>query len=246
MERERSFVAHRAPQDDSVRRQWAERDTIGASNETENVIPLTMRIIPITDEAVHEAAHILREGGTVVYPTETAYGLAADPFNITGVRYVFELKGRADDKPLGLLASSMHEVGVVAELHPDEERLTTYWPGALSLVLDARFPENPVHAEAFRAVCAGGTTVSIRISSNAWAAKLARTIGYPIIATSANRSGQPACYALKDVLAQFTHARKPDLLLDAGELPKMPTSTVVRVEKGEVIVLREGAVKIKR
>ncbi|MBI4414696.1 MAG: Sua5/YciO/YrdC/YwlC family protein, partial [Candidatus Kerfeldbacteria bacterium] len=127
----------------------------------------------------------------------------------------------------------------------DEEPLTAHWPGALSLVLDARFPENPVHAQAFRAVCGGGHTVSVRVSSNAWAAKLAHAIGYPIIATSANQSGSPACYTLADVLAQLVHARKPDLLLDAGELPEAPTSTVVRVKDGRVVILREGAVKIK-
>lgn len=202
-----------------------------------------MRVAALTDDAILNAAEIIAAGGTVVYPTETAYALGADPLNAAAVRSVFQLKGRDAHKPLGLLAASQDQVTLFCVLSKPEEPFLRYWPGPLSLVLPIR--ERPGHEmEGLHAALAGGSTASIRVSGSSWARKLAEAVGHPIIATSANRSGAQELFSVAAIRDCFSEAPQPDLVLDGGELPEGPMSTVLQIQNGKPVVLRRGAVAI--
>lgn len=189
------------------------------------------------DEQIRTAIDVLRMGGVVVFPTETAYGLAADATNLSAVKKIFEIKGREGEKSLPLIASSREMVERYAGIPRGLEKLASrYWPGPLTLVLPAMGGLAPgvVH----------NGTVAIRVSSHPVARALSEGLGAPIVSTSANRSGQPTCYSMEEVRAQLGDA--PDLFIDVGLLHPEPPSTIVAVDDyGYPEILRQGAVEIE-
>lgn len=203
-----------------------------------------MKVLCLSDESLKEAAGILLYGGTVVYPTETAYGLAADPFNPDAVQKIFLLKGRNEGKPLGLIAASTEQVEALCILNPEERALFRYWPGALSIVLALRTDLSPERSKGLSQTTGRLGTMSIRVSSHPSARNLAELLGHPIIATSANRSGGGEIYDLQTFNRMFDRSPTPDLFIDAGTLPTVKPSTVALVEDGKVRVLRQGSVII--
>lgn len=181
------------------------------------------------------AVRILRRGGIVVVPTETAYAMAADGANARAVARVRRLKGRGA-KPIALIAASTAMVRRDFAVDPLSARLMRrHWPGALTLVLAAR------DRHLRQSGLSPDGRIGVRVSDAAAARLLARRLGRPIVATSANRSGRPACYALAEFLLQF-RGRRPDAFLDAGRLPKRRPSTVALVRDGRVRILRAGPV----
>lgn len=204
-----------------------------------------MIVLPLTDGAIWQAADILRAGGTIIYPTETAYALGADPGNLQAVRKVFAIKGRDQKKPLGLVAGSLEQVQALCEIYPEEEKLARqYWPAALSIVLQLRSNPSTEWLRGLRLTTAGRDTVSIRVSPSTTVLELCTRFRFPIIATSANKSGKGEIFDPQTINRMFDHPPMPDLVLDGGTLPMSPMSTIVRVEDGEIKVLRHGAVKI--
>lgn len=204
-----------------------------------------MKVLHHSEGSLKQAADILRAGGTVVYPTETAYALGADPRNPEAVKKVFAIKGRDDGKPMGLVASSLLQVEALCILNDTERELASpFWPGALSMVLALRTDLSPEWYKGLALTAARLGTMSIRVSSHPSARRLAELLGYPIIATSANHTGGGECYSAEEVQTQLADGQQPDLLLEGGILDRVQPSTVVLVENGTIQVLREGPVKI--
>ena len=187
---------------------------------------------------IEYAARVLRKGGVIAFPTETTYGLGCDPRNLKAVRRIYKLKGRDYKKPLLLVASSVAQVRRVAELHAASFMLQEkYWPGPLTLVLPIRKPSTLVSGVAVKG------EVAIRVSSSSIVQMLTRQLGFPIVATSANRTGQAECRSSRAVRAVFDG--DIDYILDAGALPKRKLSTVARVQTdGTIEVIRAGAIKL--
>jgi L-threonylcarbamoyladenylate synthase len=182
-----------------------------------------------------ELRNQLRKYIVVAAPTETAYGLLADAVSSVAVVRVVKLKGRERGKPIALIAPSLAMVRRYFRLSKAEQRLAKkFWPGPLTLVLKPkkRFP---------RAVTGAGGYVGVRVPKDAWLRKLVTAFGKPLTATSANRSGKPALYSGSAVQKELG-ARGLRHLVDAGQLKRRPTSTVVRVRGSHLIVFREGAV----
>ena len=132
------------------------------------------------------AAQELLDGGLVIYPTETLYGIAADAANPAALERLAALKGREPDKPFGLILTRPQEAENLArEITPAARKLMErHWPGPLTLVLEAKAGLHPT------LVHRGG--VAMRCSPHPVAAGLAQALGRAITATSANLSGQPA------------------------------------------------------
>lgn len=175
---------------------------------------------------IRQAADVLRRGGLVVMPTDTVYGLAADARLPGSEERIFEAKSRERGKPIPLLAASQAEVERFgATLDVWERRLARrYWPGPLTLVL--RMP--------------GGKSEGFRVPDHKIALTLLRESGGVLRVTSANVSGaEPALTADQAVRALGDHV---ELVLDTGRSPGGKPSTVVRVENGQVHVLRPGAI----
>lgn len=184
---------------------------------------------------LHGAVLILHRGGIIVFPTETAYGLGCDATNAVAVRRIYHIKGCERGKLLPVIAADTKQVRKFFRLDgPAEALAKKYWPGPLTIVLPAR------DARIRRAV---GAMVGVRVSSSHIARRLAADLGRPIVATSANLSGKPTCYSVPSAKRQL--GKKPiDYYLDIGALPHRKPSTVVRVDRGHIIILRHGPIKI--
>ena len=188
-------------------------------------------------KAFAAAARVLQSGGVVAFPTDTLYGLAVDPRRHDAVERLFQLKGRDLTAAVPLIAASLDQALAAAMLGDLERRAAeAFWPGPLSIVA----PANPRIASN---ALAGGTTVAIRVPAHVVARQLAETFGFPITATSANRSGKPAADSADAVAAALSDV---DLLLDAGPAPGGAPSTIVSFNAGELVLLRPGAVPWER
>ncbi len=191
--------------------------------------------------AIARAAEMIRAGEVVAIPTDTFYGLAANPFDRAAVERVFAIKGRAKHMPLLLLVDSVERArGLAAGLPPEFERLAErFWPGPLTIVVGAsgRVPGN---------VTGGTGRIGLRLPAAAIPVALVRQADVPIIGTSANRSGEKECDAAQEVEQQIGAALP--LILDGGDggtSRAARPSTVIDVREDCWSVLREGAIGVE-
>ena len=185
--------------------------------------------------AVDLAARIIRQGGVVVFPTSGLYGLGADAFNPDAVARVFAIKERPAGKAVLILVRETGDLGtLVAEVSPAAHRLVDhFWPGRVTLVFKA--------SARVSTLLTGGTgKIGIRVVKHPVAVALLDGVGGPITATSANRTGFPACADIADLDPHV--AAESDLVLDGGPLAGGSGSTVVDVSRETPRVLREGGV----
>ena len=185
--------------------------------------------------AIDEAARVIRAGGVVAIPTDTLYGLAADPFNPDAVQRIFTIKGRLADRAVPLVAADVDQIVThLGSLSSVGSCLASrFWPGPLTLVIAA--PETLATS-----VSGGRGRVGVRVPAHDVTRRLCRACGRPLTATSANRSGE-AAPANPDEVARVL-GEKIDLLLDAGPTPGGPPSTIVDVGGKEPRLLRAGAI----
>jgi len=184
---------------------------------------------------IRRAAEVIRGGGVVCFPTRCLYGLAADAFNAAAVDRVFEIKQRPPDMPLLVLISRTEQLAELAERVPPPAQflMQRFWPGRLTLVLDAR-PGLPMQ------LTAGTGKIGIRLAANPVARALAEAVAQPITGTSANLSGESGCRQIGELDARI--ARQVDLILDGGSLKGGVGSTVVDVTGAAPLIIREGEV----
>jgi L-threonylcarbamoyladenylate synthase len=188
------------------------------------------------DAAVlEEAAATILAGEIVAVPTDTLYGLAADPFSKSAVDRVFVAKKRSAERALPLIAADIAQIEAhLGRLSPDARRLAAaFWPGPLTLLVprSATMPEE---------LTGGLAQVGVRVPAHAVARELCRASGRPLTATSANTSGEPASAEPGEIARTLSGVVA--LLLDAGPAPGGPPSTIVDVSEGPVRLLRAGAV----
>jgi len=193
--------------------------------------------IPIGQQ-IDRAIRILREGGVVAFPTDTVYGLGADPGNESAIDKIYRVKRRSREFPLPLLLSDASDLARFAEAVPEIAwRLADrFFPGGLTLVLRAG-------QSAPRAVIADNGTVALRVPDHAVPVALARGLGGAIVGTSANLSGEPDTVIADEVTRGI--GAEVDLVIDGGRCPGGKGSTVVDVTEGVPIIVREGAVSFE-
>jgi L-threonylcarbamoyladenylate synthase len=185
------------------------------------------------------AVSALSRGGVVAFPTETFYGLAVDPRSAVAVKKVFELKRRAADQPLPLIASDVDQIiDHVGTMTPLAARLASRgWPGPLTLVISASLHLcDDIHLSTGR--------VAVRVPADAVARALARSAGHAITSTSANISGDPSAATPERVVASF--GGDIDVLIDSGPTPAGLPSTIVDATGGVPVLLRAGAIPWER
>ncbi|MEK7583668.1 MAG: L-threonylcarbamoyladenylate synthase [Patescibacteria group bacterium] len=191
-------------------------------------------------EILSQALVVLMSGGTVVYPTETAYALGADFYSPHAYRAVFEIKFRTPGKFLPVIVPDLNYARTLVRFTPYAYELATrYWPGPLTLVLPFLYHrEWPHHPDPY---------LALRVSSHAFAANLARAFGRPLVSTSANISGKALCYNAAGVIEQLKRSKKrPDLIIDAGSLPEVEPSTIVKIDDKMTNVIRKGPIKLPK
>lgn len=183
-----------------------------------------------------DAVRALRDGGLVILPTETVYGLAADAGDARAVAAIFEAKGRPRFNPLIAHVSGAVQAEAVAVFDDRARRLAeAFWPGPLTLVAPVRDRQ---------AVCdlarAGLDSVAVRAPGHARARAVIAAFGRPVVAPSANRSGRPSPTTFADAVEETGFAAAA--ALDGGDCAVGVESTVVSVLSGRLALLRPGAV----
>jgi L-threonylcarbamoyladenylate synthase len=186
---------------------------------------------------LRQAIASLKRGDLIVFPTETVYGLGADALNPAAVEKLFQLKGRNPQIPIPVIVADQAMLkGLVENIPPIARTLMEqFWPGPLTLVL----PAAPDTAKQLLNRTGG---VGVRISSQPIATQLARELGRPLTATSANPSGQQAASTIEQ--AQNYFAGEIEIFLDGGKLLSKIGSSVVEVIDGRIKIIREGEISI--
>jgi L-threonylcarbamoyladenylate synthase len=181
-----------------------------------------------------EIVSLLQNGGVIAFPTDTAYGLGADPFNLAAIERIFTIKGRPDSKPVLLLVDSLAMAHSVIERNDMFDRVAAkFWPGSLTLVAHAV-------ASLPAAVTAGTRTIGLRWPIAATATHLMSRFARPITATSANRSGMETPITAAEVRDQIGDSI--DVLIDGGTLPARAGSTILDLTADPPVLIREGPV----
>ncbi len=198
--------------------------------------PIIIRIHGSAPDPAEVASivEILSRGGVVAYPTDTLYGLAADPRSDGALERLFAAKERDEGNPVPLIAADLEQAREVCRLGPVHLRLArAFWPGPLTLVGEAGPQLSP-------RLLAGGTSVAVRVPAHAVARAIARAFGFCITATSANRSGDPAPADAAGVAAAI--GSRLDAIADGGPARGGAPSTLVGVRDGAPVLLRAGAI----
>jgi tRNA threonylcarbamoyl adenosine modification protein (Sua5/YciO/YrdC/YwlC family) len=183
------------------------------------------------------AAEKLRAGEILGMPTDTFYGLAADPFNLHAVDRVYEIKTRSRHKPLSLLIESVDQASDLAWPVPETFYLLArrFWPGPLTIIVKAD-PKLPLK------VTANTGNVALRVPAAEIPLAIIRAAGVPLTATSANLSGATECTTALQVRDQLGDML--NIIVDGGQSPRDVASTIVDLTSGDGHwrLMRQGAI----
>lgn len=190
---------------------------------------------PNLEYALEQSARLILSGKVIAFPTDTFYGLAADPFNLAAVTELFRIKRRSADRPIPLLVASLDQAADLVA-NPPQLFFTLakkFWPGALTMVVPAsRLIPLKVTANTGR--------VGVRWPHSPLAEALIEAVGRPLTGTSANLSEHPACSTAAQVDEQIGDA--VPLILDGGTTAGGNPSTVVQLEGEHGRILRFGSI----
>jgi L-threonylcarbamoyladenylate synthase len=194
-----------------------------------------MKVIRINGKSpekkkIGEALDVLRNGGTVVYPTDTVYGLGANIYQEKAVYDVYRMKQRSQNKPISICLSKTEDIKMVAQIDQQaEEFIHNILPGPYTIILNRR-DDIPFW------ITLGTDKIGIRIPDNVICREL--SMESPITTTSANISGHPSPKSAQE--AQEELDDYPDMIIDSGPCPGV-SSTVLDLTVTTPRILREGA-----
>lgn len=204
-----------------------------------------MKILPKIKEMLRfknmneldKAVQILKNGGIVIFPTDTAFGIGCRIDNNESVKRLFELRKRPENKPFPVLVSSIDMAQAYSEL-PNRTQILMekYWPGGLTIVLKKNNRVSDL-------VSAGTGAVGLRMPDNKTALALIEKVGVPILGPSANFSGEETPFKLEDVDKKLLSL--VDYVLEGDTKGENLSSTIVDCTKVNWKILREGAVRLK-
>lgn len=181
---------------------------------------------------IDTVSKVIKKGGAIVMPTETAYGLGVDTTNEKAVKRLFEIKGRPPEKGIPIIVSDLIMIKEYAEITPVAEHLANaYMPGPLTLIVDQKPNKFPI------ALSPSG--IAFRIPGNDFLRALISGCDNPLTATSANISGEPPLYKIDEVVKLLDG--KVDIILDKGNLPPIYPSTIIDV-RGTPKLVRRGPI----
>jgi len=185
------------------------------------------------EEIIGKAMKFIKEGRVVVLPTDTVYGLAADAANKKAVERLFKIKKRKRNKPIPIFVKDIEAAKKIAEIDKKQEKfLKKVWPGKVTAVLKKK-KEQKIYG-------VDKKTIGLRIPKYKFITALLFKINRPLTGTSANISGKPASIKIEEALKQFENERyQPDIILDAGNLPKNKPSKVVDLTGKKIKILRK-------
>jgi len=188
------------------------------------------------EQVLHYTVDILKNGGIVVYPTETFYGLGVKFDMEDSLKKLYDIKQRPEEKAMPLIIGNKELLTVItASMNKTAVSLMDrFWPGPLTLIFPAK--ENLSEY-----ITAGTHKVAVRIPGESFALYLAITASFPITATSANLSGTSPAQDAETVIRYF--GDKVDLIIDGGHTSGGLPSTIADVTGDKIKILREGVIK---
>lgn len=185
----------------------------------------------------NQAAKVLKRGGVVVYPTDTAYGIGVNALDLDALAKLYHIKHRDQARPTHVVVRNWEMIEKIAHTNKLSKTIyEKYFPGALTMVLPKKdiIPND---------LTGGLSTIGVRIPDTKFTKTLSQLVDFPYTTPSANRSGEPTPYSIHEV-AKVLDLSKVDLVLDAGVLPKNLPSTIVAVGDDSVTILRQGPVVV--
>ena len=191
----------------------------------------------IDDLAILEISTALREGKLVVFPTDTVYGIGTNAYDNDACERIYEVKERPKNKPLTVLISDINMLKEIVDyITPIEQKLIDdFWPESLTIKFKKKKGVLP------NVVSAGDEYVRVRLINEGLLYKLIKTSGVPIVAPSANLSGNPTGTKIENIINEL--GGKVDYILDCGDIENDAVSTIVQVVDEKVFVIREGKIK---
>ena len=189
----------------------------------------------VSKQIARAALAALKREELIVYPTDTAYALGCDATSRAAVLEVYRIKVRHARKPLATIAAS---TAMVEKFFRVSKRaallMRKFWPGPLTLVLPVR---DPLLRRAL------GAAVGVRVPASPYARALARRLGRPIVATSANRAGRGNAYTLRGAMRKLGTRGYADItMVPGGRLARRPPSTVIELQGSRLVVHRRGPI----
>lgn len=178
---------------------------------------------------------IIKNGGIVIFPTETVYGIGTNGLDAVAVEKLYNIKKRPITKPISLLVSDFDMINKVAKniTKKEYELMKKFFPGPLTIILNKKDIVPNI-------VTANTNTVGIRMPDNEITRKLIKHAGVPIAAPSANISGEPSNTNLNDLINIFKN--NVDYYIDGGECKIGTASTIIQVVNEVPIILRKGSI----
>jgi len=190
-----------------------------------------------TRKNIQKTAKMVKNGGLVVYPTDTVYGLGCDPFNIRAVKRVFKVKGERKEKPLPILASDIKCIEKIAHISERARKIAAkHWPGPLTLVV----LKKPVLPDIVTSELA---SVGVRIPNHTIAVQLINLCDGLLVGTSANKTGKKPPTTAQEATKQL--GREVDIVLDGGPTPLGQESSIVDLTSEKPKMLRAGPLKLE-
>ncbi len=199
-----------------------------------NVLHVDFEQPGTSSKAIENIQSVLNSGGVIAFPTDTFYGLGADPFNPDALSRIFQIKQRPADKPLLVLIHSLDQLADLTQEVTDSARqlMERFWPGPLTLIFKAAagLPD---------ALTAGTGTLGIRLPGHPFTRELLETLDRPLTAPSANISNAQELQTARQV--ENTLGEKLNLIVDGGPAPGGKVSTILDTITNPPTLIREGA-----
>jgi len=199
-----------------------------------NVLHVDFEQPDTSSKAIENIQSVLNSGGVIAFPTDTFYGLGADPFNPDALSRIFQIKQRPADKPLLVLIHSLDQLADLTQEVTDSARqlIERFWPGPLTLIFKAAtgLPD---------ALTAGTSALGIRLPGHSFTRRLLETLDRPLTAPSANISGTQELKTAQEVAREL--GDELDLIVDGGPAPGGKVSTILDTTTNPPILIREGA-----
>lgn len=191
----------------------------------------------ISIREIEEVAQGILQGKSAIFPTETVYGISTNALDDKACKEIYKMKQRPEDKSLIVLISDMAMLeDIVESVNSIEKKLMEqFWPGPLTIIF--RKGEKSKIAQT---ATGGKESIAIRMTNGEIARLLIKKAGVPIVAPSANISGEPTGTKIKNIIEQL--GGSVDYILDCGDIQNDTTSTIVKVEDDVICILRQGKI----
>jgi len=189
-----------------------------------------MKQVPSDLSGITLAIESIRNGGVVIFPTDTVYGIGCDPYNEDAVERIYQLKNRDSRKPLPILAYSKQVLENIVEFDETASRIAEkFWPGGLTMVL-------PLKDDKLKKLSRGTNTIAVRVPNNKCVLAFLKKCEL-VVGTSANISGKEPFTDPQNIGNDVIDC---DIFLNGGIIQSSGASTVIKIENGEIKILRSG------